>query len=68
MARGDPYWITAKFDSPCSGCKTGQIRRGQRAFFYPRTRDTFGSECGCGETMQNSFDAAVADETFYNAH
>lgn len=58
----DPYWITAHYDSKCSGCKDGQIKQGDRAFFYPSTRNVFGTACGCGETMQNDFDAAAFDE------
>lgn len=61
----DPYWLTAKFSSPCKGC--GQtVTKGARAFYYPREKAIYGASCGCAESRANDFAAAVFDEASYN--
>jgi len=62
---GDPYWLRAKFSSCCSRCKK-EINRGDRIFYYPRTKDVFCSGGSCGGAESRSFEAAAQDEYFYN--
>ncbi len=62
---GDPYWLTAKFMSTCTRCKAG-INKGEKIFYYPRTKDVYCSEEGCGHAESASFEAAAQDEYFYN--
>ena len=61
----DPHWITLRHDGACTGCAK-PVKRSSRAFYYPNGKSLFGQDCGCGEQKQNEFDAALADETFYN--
>lgn len=62
---GDPYWLRAKFSSSCSRCKT-QIMKGDKIFYFPRTKDVFCSADLCGGAESRSFEAAAQDEFFYN--
>ena len=63
MARysNDPRWVTARFDSECTGCRK-TIRRGQPAFYYPRTRDVLCDRDDCGGQASRDFEAAAFDE------
>lgn len=56
----DPYWMTARFDSTSAD---GQpIRKGDRIFYFPRTRSAFvGAKA---EQEAASFAAAAQDEAF----
>jgi len=58
----DPYWTTAKFDSvTADGTK---VRRGDRIFYYPRTRTVLVGEKA--EQASRDFQAAAFDEAVYN--
>jgi hypothetical protein len=63
--RGDPYWTTARFTSPCShpSCQE-QVTKGQRAFYYPRTKSIYCPKHSL--TASADFNAARADEDAYN--
>lgn len=57
-AAGDPYWFTAK--SPGTDSKGKPFKKGDRVFFYPRTKTTLtGPEA---EKASREFDMARADE------
>lgn len=59
-AGGDPYWMTANF--PSKDSKGRPVRKGDRVFYYPRTRTMLsGAEA---EEAARDFDAARADEEF----
>lgn len=61
---GDPFWITAKWTDVCESCGE-KIRKGSKAFYYPRTKAIFCERDGLKEA--ESFNAAVQDEEFMNA-
>ena len=61
---GDPYWTTARFNSKCSGCGRG-IKKGERIFYFPRTKDVFCDSDRCGRRESRSFEAAAQDEFNY---
>lgn len=63
---GDPYWLTARFASPCSqkGC-THQIQKGELAFYYPNGKKILCQGDDCGGQAARDFEAAKADESFY---
>ena len=63
---GDPYWLTAKFSSSCSRCKT-EIKKGDKIFYFPRTKDVFCAAGSCGDAESRSFEAAAQDEFYYNS-
>lgn len=66
MARysGDPYWMTARRDSASANKDGTPIRRGDRIFYYPRSRQAFvGREA---EAASADFEACAADEDFAN--
>jgi hypothetical protein len=55
---GDPRWITAKFNSTDS--KGNVVRKGDRVFYYPRTKAILtGQEA---ESAAAQFASAAADE------
>jgi hypothetical protein len=59
---GDPRWITARFDSKCPCGNI--IKRGERIFYYPRTR-TVLCENPCGNKASAEFAASAMDEASY---
>ncbi len=63
--RRDPYWITCRFDGKCTCGEP--IKRGRQAFYYPATKTMLGRDCGCGQAAAADFEAACADEDFYNS-
>ena len=64
MARNDPYWTTARFNSKDANGKP--VKKGDRIFYYPLTRVVLtGAEA---EKASNEFDAACADESTYNSY
>lgn len=65
MAKNDPYWLTARFTSLCTGCQA-PISKGEQAFYYPRGKSIFGKECGCGEEHAADFEAARFDDAQYS--
>ncbi|RPJ40124.1 MAG: hypothetical protein EHM35_00530 [Planctomycetaceae bacterium] len=40
----DPYWLAARFASTCTCGK--QIRKGDRIFYYPKTKAAVCETCG----------------------
>jgi DNA-directed RNA polymerase subunit RPC12/RpoP len=55
----DPHWITTRYGGQCSRCSR-QIARGERAFYWPSSREL---ECDhCGETSSARFEAEATDE------
>ena len=64
--QGDPYWLTTRFVGTCLKCGKS-LRKGTRAWFYPRTRyhRTSRTYCAvCGGPMSREFLAAAEDEAF----
>ncbi len=61
--RGDPSWLTAKYDGECSaeGCHQ-PIKKGDRAFYYPNSRKILAVPCGHAEQASNDFEAHRQDE------
>ena len=66
FANNDPYWLKARFPSRCTtaGC-SAEIHKGDRIFYYPKEKRALCP--ACGETASLAFEAAKADEEFYNA-
>lgn len=62
---GDPRWITTRYRGTCANC-AAPIRRGEAAFYYPRTRDLFCNKQNCGPTEASLFYSAAADEEAWN--
>jgi hypothetical protein len=58
---GDPYWITLRFSGTCDKCHA-VLPKGQRAFYYPRTRKLFGEPCGHGAEADQDFHSMVEQE------
>ena len=58
---GDPRWITARFRSQCAGCGE-PVAKGDRAFYFPRSRTVYGDACGCANDQSADFEAARFDE------
>ena len=57
----DPYWITARFRSVCA---CGQpIQRGDRAFYYPRTRKAVCE--GCGRIGESDLQDEMLNESLH---
>lgn len=61
----DPYWCTAKYKGRCAGCNK-PFNRGERIFYYPRTRKPFAENCGCGQGCERDFIGCAQDEYTYN--
>ena len=57
----DPYWLTARFNSECHGCKA-PVRKGQQAFYYPNGKRIYGMECGCAIFKAADFDSHAFDD------
>jgi len=51
---GDPYWINVRYPSHCHKCRS-TIKKGERAFYYPRGRYLFGEKCGHGAEAERDF-------------
>lgn len=58
---GDPYWLIAKFDSTSTNGLP--VKRGDRVFYFPRTRAIYNGERAQLEASQ--FAAAAQDEAVY---
>ena len=54
--KGDPFWKIARFDD-------GDIKKGDRVFYFPRTRRALKGEAA--EQASRDFEAARADEDNY---
>jgi Rieske Fe-S protein len=63
--RDDPREITARFDGNCNhpGC-TVPVKKGERVFYYPKSRSVLGARCGHAEEARCRFDAERFDEDF----
>lgn len=59
---GDPYWTTARFNGKDQ--KGNPVRKGDRIFYYPRTRTVCTGQDA--EQASADFHAAAQDEAFYN--
>ena len=57
---GDPYWTTAKFNS--TDTNGNQVKKGDRIFYFPRTKSVFTGEAA--EREAAAFQSAAADEAF----
>lgn len=55
---GDPRWIAARFASQCQ-CGSG-IKRGDRIYYFPRTKTVFCQTCG--EPAHARFVSEAQDE------
>lgn len=58
---GDPYWLTLKYPGHCDKCHK-PLARGERAYYYPRTRTMFGEACGHGQEAEQDFHSQVEME------
>lgn len=58
---GDPYWLTLKYPGYCNKCHKA-LARGERAYYYPRTRSMFGESCGHGQEAEQDFHNQVEME------
>ena len=58
---GDPYWLTLKYPGHCDKCHK-PLARGERAYYYPRTRSMFGEACGHGQEAEQDFHSQVEME------
>ena len=61
--KGDPRSITARFNSCCSKCKA-RIKKGDIAYYWPRSRTVMCVTCGEPEYRQ--FLSMAADEDAYS--
>jgi hypothetical protein len=59
--RGDPYWLTAKWAGTCVRCGA-HIKRGDKAYYYPRDRALYCASDSCGEKASREFAAYKQDE------
>ena len=50
--KGDPFWMTARFDSNCPRCGKA-IYRGNRIFYYPHGKRALCE--GCGKNAERDF-------------
>jgi len=60
MKNGDPYWTTAKFNS--TDANGAQVRKGDKIFYYPRTRTVLTGQSA--DKASAEFSAAAQDEAF----
>ena len=63
--KDDPRWIDTRYPATCRQCGK-PIKRGDRAFYYPRTRALYCEADDCGGQADRDFNAAAMDEAFYN--
>jgi hypothetical protein len=57
----DPRWINVRFEGECVHCKL-QIRRGERAFYYPEDHSLYCEAEECGKAASREFSARAFDE------
>jgi len=64
--KGDPRWITARFNGLCGkkGCGAS-IHKGDQVFYYPSTRTILAKECGHAHEAARDFEAHRQDEDGY---
>ena len=61
--KGDPRWITARFNSGCDECGA-TIGKGDDAYYYPLVPCIFCKKCGQARSAE--FNAAAFDEAQYS--
>lgn len=61
---GDPYWIKAKYKTKCKCCGT-EIKVGEDAYYFPKTKAVFCDGEGCGKKEYSGFRAIAEDEEMY---
>jgi len=59
---GDPYWLNSKYGGICGNCNK-EIKKGDRIYYYPRTKTPFCEKCGKAE--ERSFISIAQDEQTY---
>jgi hypothetical protein len=60
--KGDPHWIDLRYPAVCRNCGK-QMRRDDRAFYYPSDKSMFCDAEGCGQNASRDFhDMAEAEE------
>jgi len=59
----DPYWLTTRYAGECKGCGR-EIKRGERAFWYPNGRALYCGDDACGQQQYREFSAAAFDEDY----
>lgn len=62
---GDPYWTTARFKSTCKKCG-GDIVKGERIFYYPRTKTVYCEDAACGDAAYHDFMTMAEAEEYYS--
>jgi hypothetical protein len=64
--QGDPRWLEARYEGTCHkpGCEQA-IRKGDRVFYYPKTRTVLARPCGHAEEAARDFEAHRQDEDGY---
>lgn len=62
----DPFWMTARFSSPCGNpdCHY-QIRKGENIFYFPLGKKAYCQHCG--NARERQFQAEIFDESVYSA-
>lgn len=63
---GDPRWMNVKYATICSRCGM-KIPAGGRAFYYPNGKKFLCNSENCGKQASAEFQAAKADEGFYES-
>ena len=43
--QGDPYWLTARYNSSCNGCKS-RVKKGETIFYFPKPKYVYCGDCG----------------------
>lgn len=61
--KGDPRRITARFNSTCCNCNCN-IRKGDSAYYWPKGKLIYCTNCGEPEFRQ--FVSMASDEDVYN--
>lgn len=61
----DPYWLTVRYRATCDKCH-GEIKPGERAFYYPTGKKMFCDMPACGQHDSARFQCAAQDEYFMN--
>ena len=61
----DPRWMNIRYPTTCENCGR-QIKKGDPAFYYPRTRALYCEADDCGGQASRDFHAAAMDEAVYN--
>ena len=60
--KNDPFWLNAKFGSKCGNCNK-EIVKGERIYYYPKTKTAMCEKCGKG--AEREFISIAQDESAY---